>query len=123
MNVLVVDDDKEAASFIKYVLQAESYRVAVAHTVAEARRCFDEFHPGLIILDRGLPDADGLSWCQELRSRCETRAMPVLVLSAAKSVDAVVEGLNSGADDYMTKPFHFIELLARVDLLARRQAA
>ncbi len=120
MNLLIVDDDEEVSSFVRYVLEEERFNVRVAGSVGEARAHLSDFRPDLVILDRGLPDADGLDFCRELRAAPATAALPVLFLSAARSPADVADGLNGGADDYVTKPFAFVELVARVQALLRR---
>jgi DNA-binding response OmpR family regulator len=120
MNLLIVDDDEEVSSFVRYVLEEERFIVRVAASVAEARAVLADFRPDLVILDRGLPDADGLEFCRRLRADPATAALPVLFLSAAKTPADVADGLAAGADDYMTKPFAFVELIARVQARLRR---
>jgi len=123
MNLLIVEDDEDTASFIKFVLEQESFNVRTAGAVGDARLHLRSFKPDLIILDRGLPDVDGLDFCRELKSSPDFSAIPVLFLSARKTPADVAEGLNSGGDDYVTKPFGFVELLARVQALLRRHGA
>jgi DNA-binding response OmpR family regulator len=123
MNLLIVEDDEDTSSFIKFVLEQESFNVETAGAVGDARDRLRDFKPDLIILDRGLPDVDGLDFCRELKSQPEFAHIPVLFLSARKSPADVAEGLNSGGDDYVTKPFGFVELLARVQALLRRHGA
>jgi DNA-binding response OmpR family regulator len=120
MKLLIVEDDEDTASFIQYVLEAESHIVRVSPGAVDARREILEFEPDLIILDRGLPDQDGLEFCRELRGHPRHAKTPVLFVSAAKSPAEVAEGFNAGGDDYVTKPFGFVELVARVQALLRR---
>ena len=120
MKLLIVEDDEDTSSFIQYVLEAESHVVRAAPAAAEARRHLLDFAPDLIILDRGLPDQDGLEFCRELRGDPRTANTPVLFISAAKTPADVAEGFRAGGDDYVTKPFGFVELLARVQSLLRR---
>jgi two-component system, OmpR family, response regulator len=119
MHVLVVEDEKKTAAFIRKALLAESFAVDVSHDGAEAlalaaRRPFDA-----IVLDIMLPGQDGLSVLRQLRQRRD--ATPILLLSARGQVDERVEGLNAGADDYLPKPFVLAELIARVRSLGRRR--
>lgn len=120
MKLLVVEDDEDTSSFIKYVLEGEGYAVETASSVSEARERLKAFSPELVILDRGLPDRDGLDFCRELRAMPEGRGVAVLFLSAAKSPNDVLDGFSAGGDDYMPKPFGFLELIARVQALLRR---
>ena len=118
MRVLVVEDEKKTASFIRKALQAEGFAVDVCHNgddgLAAARTTpFDA-----MVLDIMLPGRDGLSLLRQLRERQNTT--PVLLLSARGEVNERVEGLNAGADDYLPKPFVIAELVARVRALGRR---
>src|SRR5436309_1224493 len=119
MRVLLVEDEKKVASFIKKGLEEEQYQVNVAHDGEEGlRQALAEEHD-LIILDILLPRRDGMSVLREIRERkIET---PVLMLTAKDSVGDRVAGLNSGCDDYLPKPFAFAELLARTRALLRRK--
>ena len=117
-KVLLVEDDQRIARFIKRGLEAESYVVDVAERGAGALdRCRDIDYP-LIILDRMLPDMDGLDVCRRLRE--EDHGGCILMLTARDARQDKVEGLRVGADDYLTKPFAFDELLARMEALLRR---
>jgi DNA-binding response OmpR family regulator len=118
MRVLVVEDEKKTASFIRKALQAEGFAVDVCHNGDDglAATCATPFDG--IVLDIMLPGRDGLSVLRQLRERRNTT--PVLLLSARGEVDERVEGLNAGADDYLPKPFVLSELVARVRALGRR---
>ena len=120
MNLLIVEDDQDIATFVKFILEQENYSVQTAATAFEARGYLKTFKPDLIILDRGLPDADGLDFCRELKMLPQYAHIPVLFLSAAKSQADVADGFNSGGDDYVGKPFGFVELVARVQALLRK---
>jgi two-component system phosphate regulon response regulator OmpR len=122
MRLLIVDDDEDTSSILQYVLEEEDHVVRTAGAVAEAREQLLDFKPDLIILDRGLPDQDGLEFCRELRGDPRYANTPVLFVSAAKSPAEVAEGFSAGGDDYVTKPFGFVELVARVQALLRRCA-
>jgi len=122
MNLLLVEDDDDTASFVKFVLEQESFNVRVAPHVVGAREQLLDFRPDLILLDRNLPDTDGVEFCRELKSAPRFASIPVVFLSARKEPSEVAEGLNSGGDDYVTKPFGFVELVARVQAVLRRRA-
>ncbi|WP_306535017.1 response regulator transcription factor [Geobacter sp.] len=118
MKILVVEDEKKVSSFIKRGLEEERYEVDTAFNGEEGLRMALEKGFDLIILDVMLPKKDGLSVVRELREK--RNATPVLMLTAKDSVEDIVAGLDSGSDDYLTKPFAFVELLARVRALVRR---
>nr|BAL58472.1 two-component system, OmpR family, copper resistance phosphate regulon response regulator CusR [Candidatus Acetothermum autotrophicum] len=118
MRILVVEDQPELAGFIRQGLTEEHYAVDVAYDGEEAL-FLTQLHPyDLIILDILLPKKDGLTMLRELRQA--GRLTPVLLLTAKDALQEKVHGLDSGADDYLTKPFAFAELLARVRALLRR---
>ncbi len=120
-RVLLVEDEDHLAAGLKLNFELEGYVVDVAATGREAGRLLVNSAPyQLIILDVMLPDIDGFSLCQRLRDAGNTT--PVLMLTARDEVNDRVEGLNVGADDYLTKPFELSELLARVRSLLRRSA-
>ena len=118
MRVLVCEDDKVIADFVAGGLREAGYTVDVAATGTDGLRlAFDGAYDAAVI-DVMLPGLDGLSLIERLRARQVTT--PVLILSARRSVDDRVKGLQAGGDDYLTKPFAFAELLARVQALVRR---
>lgn len=120
MHILVVEDEKKVASFIQRGLEAEHYSVDVAHDGEEGLgRLFDGDYD-LVILDVMLPKRDGLSLLCEARDR--GIHIPMLLLTARDTLSDKVAGLDQGADDYLTKPFAFEELVARVRALLRRGA-
>lgn len=121
MRLLVIEDNPKMASAIEKGLRANGYAVDVSHSGFEGEdlACIESYD--LIVLDLMLPDRDGVDVCRNLRRRCvET---PVLMLTALSGTDDKVAGLDAGADDYLTKPFEFEELLARVRALLRRGEA
>ena len=121
MRILIVEDEKKVAAFIKKGLEEETYAVDVAMDGEEGLHHGEQNQYDLIILDLMLPKINGLEILSILRSKkIET---PILLLTAKDSVDDKVEGLNQGADDYLTKPFAFSELLARIRVLLRRGKA
>jgi len=119
MRILVVEDEHRLAAVLKQGLLEQGYAVDVAHD-GEVGLGLAELEPyDLLVLDVMLPGLDGLALCRRLRAK--GRHMPVLLLTARDAVDDRVTGLDSGADDYLTKPFAFRELLARVRALLRRE--
>jgi two-component system OmpR family response regulator len=118
MRILVVEDDLKIASFITKGLKESGYLADAVHNGVDALEYVSLSTYDLIILDMMLPKLGGLEVLQELRHKGNN--IPVLVLSAKRSVEEKVEGLQHGADDYLVKPFAFSELLARVQVLIRR---
>ena len=120
MRLLVVEDDSGIQQFLKRALLEAGYQVDVAHDAAAAEAMALEAVHDAFIIDLGLPDMDGL----DLIARCRAQGIsaPVLILSARRSVDERVRGLEQGGDDYLTKPFALAELLARLRNLLRRAA-
>lgn len=116
-TVLVVDDEPETLKYVGANLKARGYQVKTAADGLEAIRCCQEALPDLMILDIGLPGLDGFEVCAAVRRRC---ALPILVLSAHGSEQDIIQALELGADDYLTKPFAVGELLARVKAILRR---
>src|SRR5438105_15161017 len=121
MRVLIVEDDPELAALLRDGLRAQRIDPTVAATFAAGREHAVLTSFDVIILDVRLPDGTGFELCGELRRRGVTT--PVLMLTALDAVDDRVRGLEVGADDYLTKPFAFRELVARVRALARRRGA
>ena len=118
MNVLVIEDDPTVGGFIRRGLEEQRYRVSLVPNGEEGERIASSESFDVVILDMRLPGKSGLDVLQSLRARgFET---PVLVLTAQDAVDAKVRTFRAGADDYVTKPFAFEELLARVEALSRR---
>lgn len=117
-KILVVEDDDRIVGFIKRGLEAEGYLVDLAGNGEDALAMVRDASYSLIILDRVLPGIDGLEVCRMLRR--ERREHLVLMLTARDSLQDKVEGLKGGADDYLTKPFAFDELIARMEALLRR---
>ncbi len=117
-QILVVDDDEMIAASVRRALVYEGYAVVVAHDGAEALRAARNHQPDLMILDVMMPEVDGIEVCRRIR---EDGDVPVLMLTARDTVADRVLGLDSGADDYLVKPFAYEELLARVRSLLRRR--
>jgi DNA-binding response OmpR family regulator len=118
MHALIIEDDHTIADFVARGLREAGFAVDVAGDGEEGLQVALEQNPDVAIVDLMLPRRDGLSVIDELRRR--GRTTPVLILSARRSVDDRVRGLQAGGDDYLTKPFAFAELLARVQALVRR---
>lgn len=118
MRILVVDDDSEIVSFLKRGLTYEGYVVDTASNGTEAFAKIREWEPDLVILDIMMPGISGLEVSQRLQQASD---IPILMLTARTTVADRVAGLDSGADDYLTKPFSFDELLARIRALLRRR--
>ncbi len=118
MRILVVEDEKKVASFIAKGLTEESYAVDVAYDGEEGVFMALENDYDLIVLDLMLPKLDGMEILRKIRG--SGKDVPVLILTAKDSVEDIVAGLEGGSDDYLTKPFAFAELLARIRALLRR---
>jgi len=118
MLALVVEDDQDYASIIEYTLKRGGHEVVVALTSSAALNFCRRKRPELVLLDVRLPDGSGYELCKALRQ--SNPDLPMLFLSSMDSPAAIVEGLQQGADDYLTKPFHPSELLARVSAIVRR---
>jgi DNA-binding response OmpR family regulator len=118
MRLLLVEDNERFAALLKQGLAAAGFTVDVLATAADAAAALRTSRPDVMILDLGLPDADGLTVLTEMRDHSDST--PVLILTARGSVKDRVSGLQSGADDYMVKPFALEELVARLQALLRR---
>ncbi len=121
MKVLLVEDDRKVAGFIEQGLKEEGYVVDIAADGAEATMLAHVYQYDVILLDVVLPKKTGFQVAQELRR--EGRNTPILMLTSRDAVEDVVRGLDAGADDYLSKPFRFDELLARIRALLRRGGA
>lgn len=120
MQILVVEDEQKVAAFLRQALAEAGYAVSVAHDGARGLHLAQVSDFDLIVLDRLLPQVNGLEFCRTLRGlKSET---PILMVTARGSLEDKVLGLDSGADDYLTKPFSLDELLARVRALLRRRS-
>ena len=117
-RVLVIEDDAEIADVLRRFLRQEGHEVRVAADGEVALPAAAEFVPDLVILDLGLPGVDGVEVCRHLRAEGD---VPILILTARAELEDRVEGLDSGADDYLVKPFERQELLARIRALLRRR--
>ena len=121
MRLLLVEDEIDIQTFLRRSLEEAGYQVETAPDGKTALRLATEGPFDILIVDLGLPDQDGISLILKLRQL--GIVAPVLILSARRSVDDRVRGLEQGGDDYLTKPFDFLELTARLDVLLRRRSA
>ena len=119
-HVLVVEDEEAIATLLDYNLGKEGFQVTIASDGEEAMVRVAEAQPDIIILDWMLPKLSGIEVCRQLRSKSETRNVPVIMLTARSEEADRIRGLEIGADDYLTKPFSTNELIARVRAVLRR---
>ena len=120
--ILVVEDEVDLVTLLSYNLEREGFRVITANDGEEALLLADERTPHLVLLDWMLPLMSGLEVCRQLRRNAKTRDIPVIMLTARGEEADKVRGLNSGADDYLAKPFSPTELVARIRAVLRRAA-
>src|SRR6056297_1007100 len=118
--VLVVEDEPSQREILTYNLEAEGFRVARAENGEEALVLVAEEHPDVIVLDWMLPNLSGIEVCRQLKTRPDTRGVPIIMLSAKSEEVDKVRGLETGADDYVVKPYSVSELMARVRSQLRR---
>jgi two-component system phosphate regulon response regulator PhoB len=119
-TVLVVEDEPAQREVLSYNFEAEGFRVAQAGNGEEALILVEEVAPDVIVLDWMLPNVSGIEVCRRLKSRPETRGVPIIMLSARSEEVDRVRGLETGADDYVIKPYSVVELMARVRAQLRR---
>jgi DNA-binding response OmpR family regulator len=117
-RILIIEDDRKLAHALVSGIEAEGYKVGLAHTAEEGFFLLHTLQPDLLLLDLMLPQRNGLDILRQIRR--EGMDVRVLILTSHNTVDDRVEGLNSGADDYLGKPFSFPELIARIEALLRR---
>jgi len=118
--ILIVEDEASLVTLLRYNLEKEGYRVCEAGDGEEALAVLAERKPDLVLLDWMLPSLSGIEVCRQLRRKPATRDLPVIMLTARGEEGDKIRGLNTGADDYLTKPFSLPELTARVRALLRR---
>jgi two-component system phosphate regulon response regulator PhoB len=118
--ILVAEDEAPLMTLLRYNLEKEGYRALEAHDGDEALMLAAEDTPDLVLLDWMLPKVSGIEVCRRLRGRAETRNVPIIMLTARGEETDRVRGLDTGADDYITKPFSMTELLARIRAVMRR---
>ncbi|MDB4903502.1 MAG: Response regulator MprA [Mucilaginibacter sp.] len=119
MNILLVEDEQKIAAFICKGLEEHGYKLTTAKDGATARELLQTSGFDLFIFDVMLPDINGIELCRQIR--LTDNKTPILILTALDQIQNKVSGLKAGADDYLVKPFHFSELLARIEALLRRQ--
>jgi two-component system phosphate regulon response regulator PhoB len=122
-SILVIEDEKDIQELVRFNLERDGYRVALAGSAEAAARILARQLPALVLLDLMLPGENGIDFCRQLRADERTRQLPVIMLTARDEDADVVAGLEVGADDYVTKPFTPRVLLARVRAVLRRRAA
>jgi two-component system phosphate regulon response regulator PhoB len=118
--ILVVEDEDALATLLQYNLDKEGYRVEICGDGEEALMMIDEKQPDLVVLDWMLPTVSGIEVCRRLRQRAETRNLPIIMLTARGEETDRIRGLDTGADDYVVKPFSMTEFCARIRAVLRR---
>ena len=118
--VMVLEDDRDLAEGIELSLQSDELNFVICETIAEARKAIEKYSFDLLIFDINLPDGNGLEFCRELKRKMH---IPIALLTAKSMEMDIVKGLESGADDYITKPFSLMVLRARIRTLLRRNTA
>ncbi len=118
--ILVVEDEDSLATLLQYNLDKEGYKVGLAGDGEEAMVMLDEQQPDLLVLDWMLPKVSGVEVCRRVRARAETRNLPIIMLTARGEETDRIRGLDTGADDYIVKPFSMTELAARIRAVLRR---
>ncbi|MFO7770817.1 phosphate regulon transcriptional regulatory protein PhoB [Roseovarius gahaiensis] len=119
-SVLLVEDEPAQREVLRYNLEADGFRVTSAENGEEALLLVNEAAPDLIVLDWMLPNVSGIEVCRQLKTRSDTRGVPIIMLSARSEEVDRVRGLETGADDYVIKPYSVIELMARIRAQLRR---
>lgn len=117
-NILIIEDEIKVATFIKKGLETQNFAAEVAYTAKEALDLFSENEYAVIVLDIGLPDMSGLDVCKKIRE--QNSNIPILMLTAMGTVADKLSGFEVGTDDYLVKPFDFMELLVRINALIKR---
>jgi len=119
-HILIIEDDPSLVELLRYNLQNEGFDVSVARDGEEGLESVDTQVPDLVVLDWMLPNVSGIEVCRQLRQKSETRTMPVIMLTAKGEESDRIRGLETGADDYIVKPFSPAELTARIKAVLRR---
>ncbi|WP_421794017.1 phosphate regulon transcriptional regulator PhoB [Hydrocarboniphaga effusa] len=118
--ILVVEDEAPIREMLKFALERADYNVALASGASEARLRIAETQPDLILMDWMMPGASGIEFSRELKNNATTRDVPIIMVTARVEEEDKVRGLNTGCDDYVSKPFSFPELIARIQAVLRR---
>lgn len=121
-TIMIVEDEADLSLMLRYNLEAEGFKVAAAATGDEAAEMVRDAQPDLILLDWMLPGLSGIELCRRWRAKQETAGIPIIMLTARGEEEERVRGLETGADDYVVKPFSIPELLARIHALLRRSS-
>ncbi|MBX3481137.1 MAG: phosphate regulon transcriptional regulator PhoB [Caulobacter sp.] len=119
-TIIIAEDEDALATLLQYNLEKEGYRVLIAGDGEEALMVIDEQKPDILLLDWMLPKVSGIEVCRRLRQKTETRNLPILMLTARGEESDRIRGLDTGADDYVVKPFSMTELMARIRAVLRR---
>jgi two-component system alkaline phosphatase synthesis response regulator PhoP len=119
-TILIVDDELDALLPLNRALEAENYQVIEASSGMEAIEKTRSVHPDIILLDLMMPEMDGLEVCNVLKSDSLTQHIPIIMLTAKSEIDDKIKGIETGADDYVTKPFDLAELKARIKMILQR---
>ncbi|MGQ0529729.1 MAG: phosphate regulon transcriptional regulator PhoB [Panacagrimonas sp.] len=118
--VLVVEDESAIRDMVKFALERANLRVAAAANAADARLCIADERPDLVLMDWMMPGVSGIELARELKNNAASRDIPIIMLTARAEEEDKVRGLNIGCDDYVSKPFSFPELIARINAVLRR---
>lgn len=121
-SVLIVEDEADITELLRFALQRAGFEVRTAQSLSEAQQSLKAVLPQVVVLDWMLPDGDGATWLKTLRADERSRHLPILMLTARAQESDKLQGLDNGADDYMTKPFSPKELVARINSIMRRSA-
>ncbi len=119
-KILVIEDEASIRDMLRFALERGDFRVSVAQDVPSARLRIAEERPDLILLDWMMPGVSGVEYARELKSAAQTKDLPVIMVTARAEEEDKIRGLNIGCDDYVSKPFSFPELIARINAVMRR---
>lgn len=119
-KILVVEDESSIRDMLRFALERADFRVSVAQDVPTARLRIAEERPDLILLDWMMPGVSGVEYARELKTTAQTKDLPVIMVTARAEEEDKIRGLNIGCDDYVSKPFSFPELIARINAVMRR---